>query len=105
MCSLSLSQSVGRSQLNTDEDTPVGQLDERETYVQTPWMEIDNVFYEARGASWALVQLMRAVEVDFADVLRRKNATVSFRQMVRELEATHTAPAGSTTTSPRHTSP
>ena len=51
-------------------------------------MQIDNVFYEARGASWALVQLMRAIEVDFADVLRRKNATVSFRQMVRELEAT-----------------
>ena len=31
---------------------------------------------------------MRALEVDFADVLRKKNATVSFRQMVRELEAT-----------------
>ena len=86
--SLSLSQSVGRTQLNTDNDTPVGQLDKEERFVKTDWMEIDNVFYEARGASWALVQLMRAVEVDFADVLRRKNATVSFRQMVRELEAT-----------------
>ena len=31
---------------------------------------------------------MRAAEVDFAEVLRKKNATVSFRQMVRELEAT-----------------
>ena len=86
--SLSLSQSVGRTQLNTDNDTPVGELDKEERFVKTGWMEIDNVFYEARGASWALVQLMRAVEVDFADVLRRKNATVSFRQMVRELEAT-----------------
>jgi len=86
--SLSLSQSVGRTQLNTDNDTPVGQLDREERFVKTSWMEIDNVFYEARGASWALVQIMRAVEVDFADVLRRKNATVSFRQMVRELEAT-----------------
>ncbi|HEX5677949.1 MAG TPA: DUF2333 family protein [Alcanivorax sp.] len=86
--SLSLSQSVGRTQLNTDNNTPVGELDKEERFVKTPWMRIDNVFYEARGASWALVQLMRAVEVDFADVLRRKNATVSFRQMVRELEAT-----------------
>lgn len=86
--SLSLSQSVGRTQLNTDSNTPVGELDNEERFVKTPWMRIDNVFYEARGASWALVQLMRAVEVDFADVLRRKNATVSFRQMVRELEAT-----------------
>lgn len=86
--SLSLSQSVGRTQLNTDSNTPVGQLDKEERFVKTGWMRIDNVFYEARGASWALVQLMRAVEVDFAEVLRRKNATVSFRQMVRELEAT-----------------
>ena len=90
--SLSLSQSVGRTQLNTDNDTPVGELDKEERFVKTGWMEIDNVFYEARGASWALVQLMRAVEVDFADVLRRKNATVSFRQMVRELEATPADP-------------
>lgn len=86
--SLSLSQSVGRTQLNTDSNTPVGELDKEERFVKTGWMRIDNVFYEARGASWALVQLMRAVEVDFAEVLRRKNATVSFRQMVRELEAT-----------------
>lgn len=86
--SLSLSQSVGRTQLNTDSNTPVGELDQEERFVKTPWTRIDNVFYEARGASWALVQLMRAVEVDFAEVLRQKNATVSFRQMVRELEAT-----------------
>ena len=86
--SQSLSQSVGRVQLNTDAGTPVSLLDQEETEVRTPWMKIDNVFYEARGASWALVQLMRAMEVDFAEVLRRKNATVSFRQMVRELEAT-----------------
>lgn len=86
--SQNLSQSVGQVQLNTDADTPVNQLDKQETRVRTPWMKIDDVFYESRGASWALVQLMRSMEVDFADVLRRKNATVSFRQMVRELEAT-----------------
>ncbi|CUR44725.1 FIG014328: hypothetical protein [Alloalcanivorax xenomutans] len=83
-----LSRSVGRTTLDTEENTPVTQLDSKERVVKTPWMKIDNVFYEARGASWALVQLMRALEVDFADVLRKKNATVSFRQMVRELEAT-----------------
>nr|WP_308422517.1 DUF2333 family protein [Alloalcanivorax dieselolei] len=83
-----LSRSVGRTTLDTEDDTPVTQLDSKERMVKTPWLKIDNVFYEARGASWALVQLMRALEVDFADVLRKKNATVSFRQMVRELEAT-----------------
>ena len=28
------------------------------------------------------------MEADFEDVLRKKNATVSFRQIIRELEAT-----------------
>jgi len=31
---------------------------------------------------------MRAAEFDFQDVLRDKNATVSLRQIIRELEAT-----------------
>jgi hypothetical protein len=45
------------------------------------------VFYEARGQAWALSHLLRAIEVDFADVLVKKNATVSLRQVIRELEA------------------
>ena len=36
---------------------------------------------------WALSHLLRAIEVDFADVLAKKNATVSVRQIIRELEA------------------
>ena len=31
---------------------------------------------------------MKAAEVDFADVLAKKNATISLRQIIRELEAT-----------------
>lgn len=88
--SLKLSQSVGRSQLNVDKDgaLAVAKSSEDEAFVKTQWVKIDDAFYEARGATWALAQLMRAAEVDFAEVLRKKNATVSFRQMVRELEAT-----------------
>lgn len=55
---------------------------------RTPWLEIDNVFYEARGSAWAMVHLLRAVERDYADVLANKNALVSLRQIIRELEAT-----------------
>lgn len=55
---------------------------------QTPWLEIDNVFYEARGSAWAMVHLLRAIEKDYADVLDNKNALVSLRQIIRELEAT-----------------
>jgi len=50
-------------------------------------LQIDNVFFEARGQAWALSHLLRAIEVDFADVLAKKNATISVRQIIRELEA------------------
>lgn len=86
-----LSASVGRVKLNASLKTEVvvpGQAPQvDEEVVETPWMQIDNVFYEARGQAWALSHLLRAVEVDFADVLAKKNATVSVRQIIRELEA------------------
>lgn len=87
-----LSASVGKRRLNTDlagdaaaqQSTPAS----GEFEVKTPWLEIDDVFYEARGATWALIQFLKAVEIDFADVLERKNALVSLRQIIRELEGT-----------------
>ncbi|MBN1237183.1 MAG: DUF2333 family protein [Gammaproteobacteria bacterium] len=54
--------------------------------VRTPWLEIDDVFYEARGTAWALLHFMRAAQFDFDGVLRDKNAIVSLRQIIRELE-------------------
>ena len=54
-------------------------------------MEIDDVFYEARGTAWALIQFLKAAEIDFADVLRNKNAQVSLQQIIRELEGTQEA--------------
>lgn len=87
-----LSASVGKRRLNTDlaGDPAAAQSTESAAVVmvKTPWLEIDDVFYEARGSAWALIHLLRAVEVDFAEVLRNKNALVSLRQIIRELEAT-----------------
>lgn len=84
-----LSASIGRVRLNADlENTGAGQsLQLSEDIVETPWLKIDDVFYEARGQAWALSHLLRAIEVDFADVLAKKNATISVRQIIRELEA------------------
>ncbi|MCY1400598.1 hypothetical protein D9M71_156920 [compost metagenome] len=86
-----LSASVGRVKLNsslkTESLTPGQAPIVDEEIVETPWLQIDNVFYEARGQAWALSHLLRAIEVDFADVLAKKNATVSVRQIIRELEA------------------
>ena len=58
-----------------------------EIMVRTTWNEIDDIFYESRGAAWALTQFLKAAEADFADVLAKKNATVSLRQIIRELES------------------
>lgn len=86
-----LSASVGRVRLDTNAEPQVvapGTVPKvREETVQTPWLQIDDVFYEARGQAWALAHLLRAVEIDFADVLAQKNATISVRQIIRELES------------------
>ena len=87
-----LSASVGKRRLNTDlAGDAAAQQSTRgpvEVEVKTPWSEIDDVFYESRGTAWALIHFLRAVEIDFADVLKKKNATVSLRQIIRELEGT-----------------
>ncbi|MCL1066808.1 DUF2333 family protein [Shewanella olleyana] len=87
-----LSASVGQDRLNTDlagdstarQSTP--SLTDLE--IKTSWWKIDDVLYESRGSAWALLNFMKAIEVDFADVLEKKNAEVSLRQIIRELEAT-----------------
>jgi len=56
--------------------------------VKTDWMEIDDVFYEARGTSWALYHLLKAIKIDFDAVLKKKNAHPSLNHIIRELEAT-----------------
>ena len=87
-----LSASVGQERLDTNlagdaqaiQSTPTAnRLAEK-----TSWWQLDDNFYEARGASWALLHFLKAVEVDFSDVLEKKNAKVSLQQIIRELEAT-----------------
>jgi hypothetical protein len=87
-----LSASVGKRRINTDlageESASQSTTAPEELDVTTPWLEIDDVFYEARGTAWALIEFLEAAEVDFADVLSKKNAQVSLQQIIRELEGT-----------------
>jgi hypothetical protein len=86
-----LSASVGRVRVNTDlageRSGGIATPRPLEIPVKTPWLELDNVFYESRGTAWALVHFLRAAQFDFATVLEDKNAVVSMRQIIRELEA------------------
>jgi hypothetical protein len=89
-----LSASVGQTRVNTDlagDSGAAGGGSATQHHVKTKWFEIDNVFYEARGQTWAILQILKAVEVDFAGVLKQKNALVSVQQIIRELEATQQA--------------
>ncbi|MDJ0835000.1 MAG: DUF2333 family protein [Acidobacteriota bacterium] len=87
-----LSASVGQARVNTDlagdeaasQSTSTGDV----VVVKTPWLKIDDVFYEARGGTWALLHFMQAVERDFESVLEKKNARALVRQIIRELEGT-----------------
>jgi hypothetical protein len=86
-----LSASVGREQINIDlaGDSVAQQSTSTATSMQlkTSWWAIDNEFYEARGACWALLHFLEAIEIDFNDVLEKKNAKVSVQQIIRELRA------------------
>lgn len=55
---------------------------------RTPWLEVDDRFYEARGYCWALLHIMRAIEQDFHEIIKLKAAETQIQQIIVELEAT-----------------
>jgi len=86
-----LSASVGKDKINTDlaGDSVARQSTSEASHsqVRTSWWQLDDVFYESRGAAWALLHFLKAIEIDFDSVLKNKNATISLQQIIRELEA------------------
>jgi hypothetical protein len=89
-----LSASVGQVRVNSDldpvTDSSGGQPAQSsgQSVIETPWSEIDDVFYEARGTAFALTIFLQAMERDFGAVLDDKNARVNLQQVIRELEET-----------------
>lgn len=88
--SRTLGESVGKASVsdavsNINPENPL--LEEAQgADVKTPWTQIDDVFYQARGSSWALLHVFKAIEVDFRKVLNDKNALSSVKQIIIELE-------------------
>ena len=54
--------------------------------VKTPWLEVDDIFFEARGATWALYHIFKAIETDFNESLDNKQALATLRQIIQEFE-------------------
>ncbi len=53
---------------------------------QTPWLEIDNEFWQARGSCWALLHILQAVKHDFRDIIEDKRAMDTLDIMIHEME-------------------
>ena len=69
------------------EDDPLNQISKRTASIRiTTWMEIDNVFYEARGSAWALLHILKAIKYDFRAILLDKRAMKTVEQMIHNLE-------------------
>lgn len=85
-----LTASVGPSveSNSLDAESKQGKKIVSSLYKKTPWYKADNVFYEARGSSWALIAVLEAIEIDFSDALQNKSARASYEQIIRELKPT-----------------
>lgn len=85
-----LSEASPNVRVNTDlaNDATAEQSTATSKYVpvKTKWNKIDDVFYEARGQSWAMLHILKAVKYDFDSVLKKKNAHASLDQIIKELE-------------------
>lgn len=87
-----LSASVGQVRIDNvpTTDMPAGAstvtLPDGAQMVRTPWSHIDDNFYEARGYTWTLLAQLKAIQRDFAPVLKTRNADTSLQQVIRELE-------------------
>ncbi len=52
---------------------------------RTAWIDIDNVFWEARGAAWALLHILKAIKHDFGPILLDKRAMDTVDIMIKEM--------------------
>jgi hypothetical protein len=86
--SMSVGQDVVHLGVAGDKDAQQSTPVPAQSREKTPWTQIDDVFYEARGQAWALLHFLKAVQVDFAPILANKNAQASLQQIINELEST-----------------
>jgi hypothetical protein len=67
---------------------------EREQEIRhvTPWREIDDNFYYARGVLYVVRQLMIAVQYDFAETITQRNAGNLLTAIIRTVDRTQFEP-------------
>jgi hypothetical protein len=82
-----LSASSDRNAIFALTDAKMIRMDQTKTALtQTPWLEIDDVFYEARGASWGLLHILKSIKHDFSLILEDKRAMRTVDTMIYAME-------------------
>ncbi|MBN1105644.1 MAG: DUF2333 family protein [Deltaproteobacteria bacterium] len=54
--------------------------------IDIPWYKVDDNFYYAQGVAYALYESFKAIEVDFADVIRDKNSIPLVKKILELLK-------------------
>lgn len=62
------------------------------SFQKIPWRKIDDNFYYAQGMGYALLHLFKAIRIDFAAVLKDKNAEVIVDEIIASLSETYFEP-------------
>lgn len=90
-----LGANIGQYRINTDlandEAAEQTKISPDEVMAVNPWLKVDDVWWDARGTTWAILYMLKAAEIDFHSILVKKNALISLRQVIRELESTQAA--------------
>ena len=73
-----------------DNDSGSSELQPQHTRVS--WMKIDDNFYFARGVGYGLYHMFKALRIDFAQVLKDKNADIIMAEIIASLEETSFEP-------------
>ena len=75
-------------QIRITEETAGDTTADREQEIRhlTPWRQLDDNFYYARGVLYVIRQLMLAVKYDFSDIIAQRNAGSLVTAIVRTLD-------------------
>ena len=74
------------------EDVKKGAKGSQLVQLDIPWYKIDDNFYYAQGAAYALYESFKAIRIDFYDVLKRKNSLKLVDKIIENLEGCHFEP-------------
>jgi hypothetical protein len=86
--SSSVDQVIFNNEMAGDAEAEASTSTPDQIRVKTGYFQLDDIFFETRGYNYGLIHVLKALEVEFAEVLQKKNAVKSMKQIIRELEQT-----------------